>query len=54
MMRLHGTRTVALLAWALAALPVAPAQEIEVSGFLRLDHYGGIAEDRSIPTSGCG
>ena len=46
MMRLHGTRTVALLAWALAALPVAPAQEIEVSGFFRLDHYGGIAEDR--------
>ena len=46
MMRLHGMRTVALLAWALAALPVAPAQEIEVSGFVRLDHYGGIAEDR--------
>ena len=46
MMRLHGMRTVALLAWTLAALPVAPAQEIEVSGFLRLDHYGRVAEDQ--------
>jgi len=44
--RFRGRRSVALLAWALAALPVAQAQEIEVSGFLRLDHYGGIAEDR--------
>ena len=46
MMRLHGMRTVALLAWALAALPVALAQEIEVSGFVRLDHYGRVAEDQ--------
>ena len=46
MVRLHGMRTVALLAWALAALPVALAQEIEVSGFLRLDHYGRVAEDQ--------
>ena len=46
MVRLHGTRSVALLAWALAALPVALAQEIEVSGFLRLDHYGRVAEDQ--------
>ena len=46
MMRLHGMRTVALLAWTLAALPVALAQEIEVSGFVRLDHYGRVAEDQ--------
>ena len=45
-MRLRCRRTVALLTWALAALPVVPAQEVEVSGFVRLDHYGGIAEDR--------
>ena len=45
-MRFHGRLGVALLAMALAALPVAQAQEVEVSGFVRLDHYGGIAEDR--------
>ena len=45
-MRVHGRRSAALLVWALSALPVVPAQEVEVSGFVRLDHYGGIAEDR--------
>ena len=45
-MRFHGRRGVALLLWALSALPVVPAQEVEVSGFVRLDHYGGVAEDR--------
>ena len=45
-MRFPGKRIAALLAWALAALPVLFAQEVAVGGFVRLDHYGGVAEDR--------
>ena len=45
-MRLYGRRAVTLLAWALAAVPAAVADEIEVSGFVRLDHYGLVAADR--------
>ena len=45
-MKVSGTRIAALLVWALAALPLLFAQEVEVSGFVRLDHYGGVAEDR--------
>ena len=44
-MRFPGTRIAALLAWALAALPVLFAQEVAVGGFVRLDHYGGVAEE---------
>ena len=44
-MRFPGTRIAALLAWALAALPVLFAQEVAVRGFVRLDHYGGVAEE---------
>ena len=44
-MRFPGTRIAALLVWALAALPVLFAQEVAVSGFVRLDHYGGVAEE---------
>ena len=39
-----GARGLALLAWGLAALPAAAADEIEASGFLRIDHYGLVAE----------
>ena len=35
-----------MLTWALAAAPSALAQELEVGGFVRLDHYGGVAEER--------
>lgn len=35
-----------MLTWLLAALPLAVAQEMEVGGFVRLDHYGGVAEER--------
>ena len=45
-MKVSGKRIAALLVWALAALPLLFAQEVEVSGFVRLDHYGGVAEDR--------
>ena len=45
-MKVSGKRTAALLVWALAALPVLFAQEVAVGGFVRLDHYGGVAEDR--------
>ena len=38
-------RIAAVLAWALAALSAAVAQEVEVGGFVRLDHYGGVAEE---------
>ena len=44
-MRFPGTRIAALLVWALAALPVLFAQEVAVGGFVRLDHYGGVAEE---------
>ena len=44
-MRFPGKRIAALLAWALAALPVLFAQEVAVGGFVRLDHYGGVAEE---------
>lgn len=39
-------RGFALLALGLAALPAAAADEIEASGFLRLDHYGLVAAPR--------
>ena len=45
-MRSVGARFAAVLAWLAAALPVAVAQEVGVGGFVRLDHYGGIAEER--------
>ena len=45
-MRSVGARIAAVLAWLAAALPVAVAQEVGVGGFVRLDHYGGIAEER--------
>ena len=45
-MRIPGARGFALLAWGLAVLPAAAADEIEASGFLRLDHYGLVAEPR--------
>ena len=38
-------RIAAVLAWAVAALSAAVAQEVEVGGFVRLDHYGGVAEE---------
>ena len=41
-----GIRAAALLAWAVATLPVAFAQDLEMGGFVRLDHYGGVAEER--------
>ena len=44
-MRFPGTRIAALLVWALTALPVLFAQEVAVGGFVRLDHYGGVAEE---------
>ena len=44
-MKVSGKRIAALLVWALAALPLLFAQEVEVSGFVRLDHYGGVAEE---------
>ena len=44
-MKVSGKRTAALLVWALAALPILFAQEVAVSGFVRLDHYGGVAEE---------
>ena len=45
-MRLVGARIAVVVAWAAAALPFAVAQEVGVGGFVRLDHYGGIAEER--------
>ena len=45
-MKVSGKRIAALLVWALTALPVLFAQEVAVGGFVRLDHYGGVAEDR--------
>ena len=45
-MRFPGTRIAAVLAWGVAALSVAVAQEVGVGGFVRLDHYGGVAEER--------
>ena len=45
-MKVSGKHTAALLVWALTALPVLFAQEVAVGGFVRLDHYGGVAEDR--------
>ncbi len=45
-MRLVDARLAAMLALVAAALPVAVAQEVGVGGFVRLDHYGGIAEER--------
>ena len=47
-MRLVGARIAAVVASVAAALPVpvAVAQEVGVGGFVRLDHYGGIAEER--------
>ena len=47
-MRCSGARIAAVVAAALAALtalPVAVAQEVGVGGFVRLDHYGGVAEE---------
>ena len=44
-MKVSGKRIAALLVWALAALPLLFAQEVEVSGFVRLEHYGGVAEE---------
>ncbi len=44
-MRIPGSRGALALAWALAALPPAFAQ-VEVGGFVRLDHYRAVAEER--------
>ena len=45
-MRPDRTRIAAVLAWVALALPMALAQNPGVGGFVRLDHYGGIAEER--------
>ena len=45
-MKFPGVRIAAVLAWGVAALSVAVAQEVGVGGFVRLDHYGGVAEER--------
>ena len=45
-MRLLGAGVAAVVASVAVSLPVAVAQEVGVGGFVRLDHYGGIAEER--------